>query len=79
MGKLKIMPLHLIICGPGISVRIATAYGMDGPGIESRWGRDFPARVQIGPEAHAASCTMGTGFFLGVICGRVLTLTPHPL
>jgi hypothetical protein len=21
---------------------IATAYGLDGPGIESRWGRDFP-------------------------------------
>jgi len=32
----------LIICGPGSSVGIATAYGLDGPGIESRWGRDFP-------------------------------------
>jgi hypothetical protein len=21
---------------------IATGYGLDGPGIESRWGRDFP-------------------------------------
>jgi len=21
---------------------IATRYGLDGPGIESRWGRDFP-------------------------------------
>jgi hypothetical protein len=29
-------------CGPGSSVGIATDYGMDGPGIESRWGRDFP-------------------------------------
>jgi hypothetical protein len=28
-------------CGPGSSVGIATAYGQDGPGIESRWGRDF--------------------------------------
>jgi hypothetical protein len=27
--------------GPGISVGIATGYGLDGPGIESRWGRDF--------------------------------------
>jgi hypothetical protein len=26
----------------GIVVGIATAYGLDGPGIESRWGRDFP-------------------------------------
>jgi hypothetical protein len=24
------------------SVGIATRYGLDGPGIESRWGRDFP-------------------------------------
>jgi hypothetical protein len=28
--------------GPGISVGIATGYGLDGPGIKSRWGRDFP-------------------------------------
>ena len=28
--------------GPGSSVDIATAYGLDGPRIESRWGRDFP-------------------------------------
>jgi hypothetical protein len=28
--------------GPGSAVGIATAYGLDGPGIESRWGRDFP-------------------------------------
>jgi hypothetical protein len=29
-------------CGPGSSVGVATGYGLDGPGIESRWGRDFP-------------------------------------
>ena len=29
-------------CGPDSSVGIATDYGLDGPGIESRWGRDFP-------------------------------------
>ena len=28
-------------CGPGSVVGIATEYGLDGPGIESRWGRDF--------------------------------------
>ena len=28
--------------GPGSSVGIATAYGLDSPGIISRWGRDFP-------------------------------------
>jgi hypothetical protein len=29
------------LCGPGSSVGIATGYRLDGPGIESRWGRDF--------------------------------------
>ena len=28
--------------GPGSVVGIATVYGLDGPVIESRWGRDFP-------------------------------------
>ena len=39
------------VCGPGSSVGIATAYGLDGPGIESRWGRDFPhlSRPAQGP------------------------------
>jgi len=27
--------------GPGSVVAIATAYGLDGPGIESRWGEIF--------------------------------------
>jgi hypothetical protein len=31
-----------IIGGPGSVVGIATAYELDGPGIESRWERDFP-------------------------------------
>jgi hypothetical protein len=39
------------ICRPGSVVRIATGYGLDGPGIESRWGRDFPhlSRMALGP------------------------------
>ena len=28
-------------CGPGSSVAIATRYGLDGPGIESRWGGEI--------------------------------------
>ena len=28
-------------CGPGSVVGIATVYGLDGPRVESRWGRDF--------------------------------------
>jgi len=39
----------------------------------------FSAPVQTGPEAHPASCTMGTRSFPGVRCGPGMTLTPHPL
>ena len=49
--------------GRDSSVDIATRYGLDGPGIESRWGARFSAPVQTGPGAHPASCTMGTGSF----------------
>ena len=37
--------------GPDSSVGIATRYRLDGPGIESRWGRDFPhpSRPALGP------------------------------
>ena len=49
-----------------------------GPGIESRWGRNFPP-VQTGPGTHPTSCTMGTGSFPGVKCGRGVLLTTHPL
>jgi len=59
-------------------VSIATANRLDGPRIESRWGSRFSAPVQTVPETHPASCTMGTGSFLGVRCGRGVTLTPYP-
>jgi hypothetical protein len=40
-------------------------------------GARFSAPVQTSPEAHPASCTMGTGSFPGVRCGWGVTLTPH--
>jgi hypothetical protein len=58
-------PFLCDVGGPGSSVGIATGYGLDGPGIESRWGARFSAPVQTGPGAHPASCTMGTGSFPG--------------
>ena len=67
------------VVGPGSSVGIATGYGLDGPAVEARWGVRFSAPVHTGPGAHPASCTMGTGSFLGVRSGRGVTLTPHPL
>ena len=72
-------PGAVTFCWPGSSVGIATGYGLDGPGIESRWGARFSAPVQTGPGAHPASCTMGIGSFPGVKSGRGVTLTPHPL
>ena len=61
----KIMILH-IWRGRDSSVGIATRYGLDGPGIESRCEATFSAPVQTGPGAYPASCTMGTGPFQGV-------------
>jgi hypothetical protein len=46
------------------SVDIVTHAGLDGPGIKSQCGQDVPHPA--GPRAHAHSCTMGTGSFLGV-------------
>ena len=34
--------MYTICCSPSSVVGIATGYVLDGPGIESRWGRDFP-------------------------------------
>jgi hypothetical protein len=65
--------------GRGSSVGIATSYELDGPGIKSRWGRDFPHLSRPALGALPASCTMGTGFFRGVKSGRGVRLTPHPL
>ena len=38
----EIVLVKLTDSGPGSSVGIATGYGLDGPGIESWRGRDFP-------------------------------------
>jgi hypothetical protein len=68
--------------GRDSSVGIATSYGLDGPGIESRWEARFFAHVQTGPGVHPASCTMATGSFPEVKrSGRYADHTPptHPL
>jgi hypothetical protein len=51
--------------GRDSSVGNATHYGLDSPGIESRWEAKFSAPVQTGPGAQTASCTMGTGSLSG--------------
>jgi hypothetical protein len=42
VGNLNLFKLFKNLLGRDSSVGIATAYGLDGSGIESRWGRDFP-------------------------------------
>ena len=70
--------LYLEILGRDNSVGIATRYGLDGPGIESRWRARFSAPVQTGPGVHPASYTIGTGSFLGVKRpGRGADHPPH--
>ena len=78
------LPVILILCsktcrGPGSVVGTATGYGLDSPGIESRWEARFSAPVQTDPGAHPASYTMGTGSFPGVKSSQAVMLTLHPL
>jgi len=65
--------------GRDSSVGMATRYGLDGPGIESRWGGGrFSAPIQTGPGAHPASYIMGTGSSPGVRgSGRGVDHPPH--
>ena len=68
----------VLFAGRDNSVGTATRYGLDGPGIEFRWGARFSAPVQTGPEAHSASYTMGTESLPGVKRpGRDVDHTPH--
>jgi len=57
--------LFIAVCvndvGRDSSVGIATRYGLDSPGIESRWGRDFPhpSRTALGPTQPPTQWTQG--------------------
>jgi hypothetical protein len=44
-------------------VGMANRYGLDGPGIESRWGARFFASIQTDPGTLPASCALDTGSF----------------
>jgi hypothetical protein len=59
------------------SVDIATRYGLEGPGIESRWGeifRTYPDRLRDPPSL----LYNGYRVFPGVKGGRDVMLTTHP-
>jgi hypothetical protein len=50
--RIHLMLTQMYCCGPGSSVDIVTDNGLDGPGIEFRWGRDIPYlfRPTLGPN-----------------------------
>ena len=63
--------------GRDSSVFIATGYGLDGPGIESRWGRHFLhlSRRTLGPTQPPVQWVPGLSGDKG---GRDVGLTPPP-
>jgi len=65
-------------CGPGSVVGIATSYGLDGPGIEPWWRRDFAhlSRQALGPTQP---CVQWIPVLSQGKSGRGVTLSPHPL
>jgi hypothetical protein len=60
----------------GSSVGIPTRYGWTVRGSNPGWGARCSARVQTGPGAHSASCTIGTVSFPG--SKRSRRGTDHP-
>jgi hypothetical protein len=67
------------MCGPGSSVGIATAYRLEGPGIESRWERDFSHLSRPSLRTTQPPIKWVPGLSRGLRCGRGVTLTPHSL
>ena len=79
MDRIETLRALLWFCEPGSSVGIATGYGLDGRGIESQRGRDFPHlfRPTLGPNQPPVQWVPGLS--RGVKSGRGVTLTPNPL
>jgi len=65
-GSVKYSSLWMTMEGQDSVGGIATRYGLDGPGITSRWRRDFsaPSRPALGPTQPLTQWVLG--FFQGV-------------
>ena len=61
------------------SVVIATRYGLDGPGIESRGVAIISVHFQAGPGAQPASYTTSTESYPAGKSGRGVALTTYPI
>jgi hypothetical protein len=70
--------LHAVQKGCDSSVGIATCYGLDGPGIESRWERVFPhsSRPVLGPNQPPILWVPGLSREQS---GRGVVLSTHPI
>jgi len=64
-GGKFITPTLFFLCVPGSSVGIVTGYGLDGPGIQSRWRRDFPHLSRPAPGPTQAPVQWVRGLFRG--------------
>jgi hypothetical protein len=73
------MEYNIVSNRPGSSVGTATDYGLDGPGIEIRWGRDLPHLSRPALGSSQSPVKWVPGLSRGVESGRGVTLTPHPL
>ena len=56
--------VNMLICRDS-EVDIATRYGLDGPGIESRWRRDFPHPSRLAPGPTQPPVQWVPGHFPG--------------
>jgi hypothetical protein len=71
-------PLQPLGTGRDSSVSIAPGYGMDGPGIESQWGRDFSHLSRSAPRPTQPPVEWVLGLSRGPT-SRGMMLTTHTL
>ena len=68
-GRYLFQKHHVSYSGPGSVVRMATGYGVDGLGIEFRWGRNFPhlSGPALGPTQPPVQWVTGLSMELSAV------------